>query len=114
MNIVEIDTVEVLWDAMSNEEEFYESCKVTCRLQSVKWRKMSKWGWRKDIDVELYRNYYKDDDVVVREEGEDDIIHCYGSNDDVEEEEEDFLSSDDEYFDLGGENEQISDNNDSD
>ena len=75
---------------------------------------MNKWGWRKDLDVELYGNYYKDYDEVVREEGEDDIIHCCGTNDGVEEDEEDFLSSKDKYFDLTEENEQMSDNNDSD
>ena len=114
LNIVENDTVEVLWDAMPDIEGFYESCEATCRLQSAKWRKMNKWGWRKDLDVELYGNYYKDNDEVVREEGEDDIIHCCDTNDDVEEDEEDFLSSDDEYFDLTEENEQMLDNNDSD
>jgi hypothetical protein len=54
-------TIKVLWDAMPDLEE--DSSASNQVLQPNKWKKKSKFRWRMDIDVELYKNYH---DVVNR------------------------------------------------
>ena len=72
-NIVSLEhqTVNVLWDAMLDVEGFEEAAEGVCTLSRNKWRKTTSYGWRKDLDVELFENYYDDDDVVVEEDEEE-------------------------------------------
>ena len=43
-------------------------------LDPTKWRKKCKCGWIKDIDVELYDNYYDDNYGVVKAENDDNYV----------------------------------------
>ena len=43
-------------------------------LDPTRWRKKGKCGKRKDIDVELYDNYYDDNDSVVEAENTDNSV----------------------------------------
>lgn len=63
--------VNVLWDAMLDVKGFENATEGECELNPDKWRKTTAYGWRKDIDVELFENYYADDDDVVVEEDDD-------------------------------------------
>ena len=59
-------TVTVLWDAMPDLEE--DSSTSNQVLQPNTWKKKSKFGWRMDINVEMFKHYH---DIV-------------GNNDDAE------------------------------
>ena len=73
-NIVSLkdQTVTVLWDAMLDVEGFEVATEGVCTLDRDKWRKTTSYGWRKDLDVELFENYYAEDDEGVVEEEDDD------------------------------------------
>ena len=70
-------TVKVLWDAMPDLEE--ESSTSNQVLQPNKWKKKSKFGWRMDIDVELFENYH---DTVDDNVDADDYMNLNVDDDD--------------------------------
>ena len=56
-------TVLVIWDAMPGVDDF--ELEEILLLNPTKWRKKGNCGWRKEIHVELYDNYYDENDSVV-------------------------------------------------
>jgi hypothetical protein len=70
-------TVKVLWDAMPDLEE--ESSTSNQVLQPNKWKKKSEFGWRMDIDVELFETYH---DTVDDNVDADDFINLNVDDDD--------------------------------
>jgi hypothetical protein len=89
-------TVRVLWDAMPDLEE--ESSTSNQVLQPNKWKKKSEFGWRMDIDVELFENYhdmvddnvdaedYSNTNLNVDDDDSDDDIQSSNSDDGEESE----------------------------
>jgi hypothetical protein len=70
-------TVKVLWDAMPDlEEDINTSNQV---LQPNKGKKKSKFGWRMDIDVELFENYH--DAVDSNDDAEEDMNVNFNDDD---------------------------------
>ena len=63
--------VKVEWDAIPDVAGFEQQQESNCFLRPDFWKKLKHWGWRKDIDVELFDNYYKETDEVEQEEGEE-------------------------------------------
>ena len=89
LNIVSLKPpiVNVLWDAMLDVEGFENATEGERELNADKWRKTTAYGWRKDIDVELFENYYADDDDVVEEENDDEEgVLCESSGDEDDDE----------------------------
>jgi hypothetical protein len=75
-------TVKVLWDAMPDLEE--ESSTSNQVLHPNKWKKKSEFGWRMDIDVELFENYHDTvDDNVDADDYMNLNINDDDSNDDI-------------------------------
>ena len=77
-------TVKVLWDAMlvDLEEDISTSNQV---LQPKKWKKKSEFGWRMDIDVELFENYHDMVDENVDAEDYTNLnVDDDDSNDDIQ------------------------------
>ena len=62
----DLPTVLVVWDAMLDVDNF--ELEERFLLDPTKCRKKGKCGWRKDIDTELYDNYYDEDDSVFEAE----------------------------------------------
>ena len=46
-------------------------------LDPTKWQKKGKYGWRNNIDVELYDNYYDYNESLVEAENDDNSVVGY-------------------------------------
>ncbi len=75
-------TVKVLWDAMPDLDE--DSSTSNQVLQPNKWKKKSKFGWRMDIDVEMFENYH--DTVDNNNDAEDNMNVNVNDDDDKDDE----------------------------
>jgi hypothetical protein len=85
-------TVKVLWDAMPDLEE--DSSTSNQVLPPNEWKKKHKFGWRMDIDVELFENYH--DTVDNNDDAEDSMNVNLNENEDNGDEDCDSDSDDGE------------------
>ena len=78
----EENEVKVVWDAMPDIEGWEEATKDYVELDPAMWRVRNKsMGWRLDIDVEQFDNYYCETDLLTEA---NDVIE----GEDIDEEEE--------------------------
>ena len=62
-------TVMIKWDPMPDVKDWDEETEaVKVVLDPAKWRKNVQYGWRLDLDVELFENYYSEEDEIGTEE----------------------------------------------
>ena len=62
-------TVMIEWDPMPDVKDWDEETEaVKVVLDPAKWRKNVQYGWRLDLDVELFENYYSEEDEIGTEE----------------------------------------------
>jgi hypothetical protein len=85
-------TVKLLWDAMPDLDE--DNSISNQVLQPNKWKKKSKFGWRTDIDVEMFENYH--DTVDNNDDAEDNMNVNVIDDDDKDDENSDSDSDDEE------------------
>ena len=62
----------MVWDSTSDVDDF--ELEESFLLDPIKWRKKGICGWIKDIDMELYNNYYDENDSVVEAENDDNSV----------------------------------------
>lgn len=50
--------LEIIWDAMPDVDGYEVEQTDVVEMNEAKWRKTTEFGWRLDLDVELFQNYY--------------------------------------------------------
>ena len=91
------------WDAAPVIKGIEESITKEDCLDPEKWRKNIRFGWRLDLDVELYDNYYNDHDNLVSEKKEQGDQAQDTKLDNESGDDEDMNSSDDDWDAESGE-----------
>ena len=82
----------VMWDGMPDIKGWEKGSETpdAVELHPNKWRSRKEMGWRLDVDVELFDNYYRDTDILVDQDAlEEDDKDCDECKNDGEEDGED-------------------------